>query len=1104
MSIVIDNITYQIENEDLPEIEYFEILTMGEIIKDNPTFIAFSREEIFNELYDFFKDSNKCDKITDLFFKDNSPNLQNYVFVANAQKKTQNCEYEDIQSFVDEIQKASNWPYKRSQTEKNKLMFAISYDNDAKQIRIKPTMNTNIQIIDESGLSTFYPIFKDDDTNIPVESAYYKKPLAVLEDALSEKITANLDQPLLFNHLKSDFYTDVNKLINAVKPKMKNIIEHFPIDKDDFEFDYNALNAHMHRFDTSLDDLTEIDFTILLEHLKDILHLETHKISYKKFKIKEHNVVNNKLELLNKIYADKKQHFLQLINVSEKMREDYNMLIANLEEEKININAPPLLYNNINDIVTAVINKDVSIEDIIENLSANKKLLVVSHIIDTLKGIITNDTESISMSLDTMTNKYKLLYKAIDVFFRFKFIDFYKDIKEVIEANDYSQYDGVPDIYKNNGNYEGMSINDGIEDFDFDDIDEEKPIKDSIDALDKYWLSIKYRDAQGFTEMLKFILPLIKKIHDTAKLPLNYERLSDELFHNFAGVPKKYDLMKNILHKADIKIADKIIQDIVKISPTKALNPSKLSALVSDDLVQYVLKCNSDWVTTMTDMLNTALAWWSLQIQDDIVNDTLVYQENIFMISYIDKWALDGAPLKDSKQGVLVYLCSICEDVLADNDYVYIDTTQINKHVLKIIDTKYKDIITNIREKGKDINKKRNYKGKETYLQLRNTVKNRQGDRLLNDYIDALLYMPSYQYKQLHKFLLGCCLQQIGKSFRSDSDIVEKGRDDLQKLKNKYAKIRLTQPKRYALYVSEGPKDEESDDEEILEQHITVKYNKSEFINDNAIQEWLQNMIDISPLLPSNNIETFIKSTKDAPVFAKQFIQMFCKTAGFKSHELETLLLNHHVNYKNIMLILCSIYKTYPTNNSEEEHLLLQSIMTLHNTLHHLDKLTIICNEYNQQDISRIRTYILCRALCLPCNVDLNNNGVLSVSVNVTNGFINNLMKLVYTTVTRYLRISKMPTQEENVAFITKIREENKRKILQVMNTKTPEERNLMNAIKKIGLKYEDDGDPDINNEQYNINDDYNDFEKDEVIMQDQEEYDIGDDDVQEYGFIYS
>jgi len=1098
MSVSIDNIIYQIEDEDLPEIEYFEILTMGEIIKHNPTFIAFSREEIYNELYDFFNDSNKSDNIADLFFKDKSANLQNYVFVVDAHKKQYDCEDEDIESVVDTVNKMTKLSYNIAQTEKRKLMFAITYDDDAKHIRLKPKSYTNIQFADD----TLYPVYKDDDTNIPVTAAYFKTPKAVHDDILSQKIIAFLETPILFNLIQSDTFTDIDKLVKAVKPKLDTALEHIKLDDDDYDLDYNHLNSILKRFDTSLNDLTETDFKIFLEHLKNILSIDAHKISYKKFKLQPLSLINNKLEFFNKL---NKKHLLQLLNIPEKTKEELVILIANLEEEKMNVNAPPLLYNNINDILHAVINNDVTLEDIIDNLTTNKKTITITHAINTLKELIANDIENINESIDEHTEKAKILHNVLNVFFSFQFIDFYADIKEVKEATDYSEYDGIPDVYKNNGNYEGMALDDNEDNFDIEDTDE-KQIKSS-DSLDKYWLSIKYKDALGFVDSLKFVLHLINKIHDNAKLPLNYERLCDELFRNFANIPTKYDLMKAILNKADIKLADDFIQDIVKISPSIALNTNQINSLVSDDLIRYVHTCNQDWVATIYDMILTALAWWSLQIQDDIVNDILVYQENDFMISYVDKWALDGLPLKDSKQGVTVYLCSILNDILIDNNWLYLQSASLQKEVMQKIDNLYKEFINDLRENAKDISKKRNYKGKDTYTQLLHTIKDKLGDRLLNDYINALLYMPSYKYKQLHKFLLGCCLQQIGKSFVTDKDIVEKERKDLQVAKKKYGKTRLTQPSRYALYVAHHKvdnSDSSDSDEEYDNMTITVPYEKLDAVDDSAIQKWLNNMKDKSPLLPNNDIEHFITSTKDAMTYAKHFIQLFCKTAGFKSQELDTLILEHNPNVKNILLMLCSIYKKTVTNSVEEEQLLKNAITSIHEILRDIDNLVNISNEYYTQDIIRIKKYILCRALCLPCNVNINTNGVLNTSINVTNGFVNNLMKLVYTTVTRYLRFSKMPTIEENIAFITKIREENKRKILQVMDTKTADERNLMNVIKKIGLKYEDDADNELELNQYNINDDYNDFEKDELILKDQEEYDDLDDDIQDYGFIYS
>jgi hypothetical protein len=1098
MSVSIDDIIYQIEDEELSDIEYFEILTMGEIIKHNPTFIAFTREEIYNELYDFFEDSNKSENIADLFFKNKMPNLQNYVFVVDAYKKQYECEDEDIGSFVDTMNKMTKLSYNVAQIEKHKLMFAITYDNDETKLRLKPKMYTNIQFTDDNIL---YPVFKDDDTNIPVTAAYFKTPIAVIDDALSQKVIAYLEKPLLFNLIQSDTYTDVDKLVKAIKPKIDTILQHIKIDDDDYDVDYNHLNSILRRFDTSLDDLTENDFKPFLENLKHISS-DVLKISYKKFKLQPFNVVNDKLEFFNKL---NKKHLLQLLNIPDKTKEELILLIANLEEEKMNINAPPLLYNNINDILQAVVNNDVTLEDIVDNLSDNKKTITISHAINTLKDIIANDIESIDKNIDNHTERERLLHHALNVFFKFQFIDFYADIKEIKEATDYSDYDGIPDVYKNNGKYEGMALNDDQDNFDTDDVDE--TLIKSSDSLDKYWLSIKYKDAYGFVESLKFILPLIKKIYDNAKLPLNYERLCDELFRIFASISTKYDLMKAILNKADIKLTDDFVHDIVKISPLIALNTSQINSLVSDDLIRYVHKCNQDWVTNILDMLLVALAWWSLQIQDDIVNDILVYQENDFMISYVDKWALDGLPLKDSKQGVTVYLCSIFDDIIIDNNLLYLQSASLQKEVMKKIDDLYKEFITDLRENAKDISKKRNYKGKETYTQLLHTIKDKLGDRLLNDYINALLYMPSYKYKQLHKFLLGCCLQQIGKSFVTDKDIMEKERKDLQVAKKKYGKTRLTQPSRYALYVAhhkEDDSDSYESDEEYDNMSITVSYEIMDIVDDNAIQNWLNNMKNNSVLLPNNDIEHFLTSTKDALTYAKHFIQIFCKTAGFKSQELDTLILDHNPNVKNILLMLCSIYKKTVINLPEEEQLLKNAIATIHDIIRDIDNLVKISNEYNAQDILRIKKYILCRALCLPCNVNINTNGILSASINVTNGFVTNLMKLVYTTVTRYLRFSKMPTIEENIAFITKIREENKRKILQVMDTKTADERNLINAIKKIGLKYEDDDDNELEMNPYNINDDYNDFEKDELILKDQEEYDDLDDDIQDYGFIYS
>ena len=115
--------------------------------------------------------------------------------------------------------------------------------------------------------------------------------------------------------------------------------------------------------------------------------------------------------------------------------------------------------------------------------------------------------------LDHLTYRFTRVKELMKDIFEYHFIDFYHDIKEIKAANDYSQYDGIPDIYKNDGKYDGAGdANEDDEDFDLSDTKLNKA------TLEKYWLSIKYKESHGFVEMLKIILMILSKVQDKAKL----------------------------------------------------------------------------------------------------------------------------------------------------------------------------------------------------------------------------------------------------------------------------------------------------------------------------------------------------------------------------------------------------------------------------------------------------------------------------------------------------------------------------------------------------------------------------------------------------------
>ena len=68
MEIEIDNNIFKFEDEELDEIEYLEIVSLDELINDNPAFIAMSREDIYENLYELFSDKKRSNTVTQLFY----------------------------------------------------------------------------------------------------------------------------------------------------------------------------------------------------------------------------------------------------------------------------------------------------------------------------------------------------------------------------------------------------------------------------------------------------------------------------------------------------------------------------------------------------------------------------------------------------------------------------------------------------------------------------------------------------------------------------------------------------------------------------------------------------------------------------------------------------------------------------------------------------------------------------------------------------------------------------------------------------------------------------------------------------------------------------
>lgn len=1025
-------------DEQLDEIEYYEIITIDDMIKDNPDFKAFSREEIYDELYNFFQDSNKAENLTDLFYK-NKKDHKNYVFITEATKKQYD---EDIESFIHDNLKLTKLQYNRSQNAKNKLFFAIDYDDQSQKLRLKPVSKTIIEVQDNNR-NLFYTVDSNDDINVPVLAVYYKKPKNTIQDYLSQKILSKFEHTKSINLVKTDSYNSIDKVIRDVKPEIGDILSNLPEDN----INYQTVNNILSHYDTSYDDISVDDYNKLRNHYQHILETKPDIIKTLKYVPKPIT------------YNDAKQNHVKYLKniiqlVPQQQITEYDILVSQLSDEKVNINFPGLIFNNFQDMIKSIQNNDMKIEDIVTNIKDYKEIQSIDNAIKTINDIKQTDYNDVDALIKSIDENNKPNFKDL---YDIKFVDFHKEAKDVKLANDFSNYDGIPPVYKNDQNFEGM-------------IDRENDVENNYipDLLnnEKILVSFRYKNNKGFREIMETVLKIFEKIQGNSALFLNYESLTEELYKYYAGLPTKFNILQSILTDKDISYTNDYIENLTKLTPNMIQNTD------NDNITEHVKEYNKQYTKNLFEMIFTGLCWWTIQILEDHMNDFLIFDPDRMMVEYVDKWSLSGAPVdKDSKTGVIVYLSEITNDVF-EREVIYTVPNDILKSCLKIFNDQYANELEYIKVNIKE-NKKN--KGRDAYKTLKNALSsNNRHEKVLNDYIQALIYMPGYKFKKIHKFLLGCCLQKIGDSFVPDSDIIGINRTDLRDAKNKFSKQRATVKKSKKMFY--------------IPKSLTNNKNNSSFNNHGIITdhdstdifEWVNNVN--SSLLPLEIVENInSKGSKYLQSKSMSYIDILIRTSGNKKKpEFESQIFkNHHLN---LLKYLNTIFIWYP-GNEEETMLLKEASKSLTDIIRKLPDLNKQVNDENKRYINDINNYILARAMCLPFNPDASQNEILTASIKVSYGFVKDFTNNVYNSLLKYITSTTMPTIEENTFLINSIRERNKNEQLKVMNKLTQEERQLEKEIKKMGISLE-------KSQNIEIDEDYNDD-----LREDYEDVDIGDND---------
>jgi hypothetical protein len=1086
-------------DEELDDIEYTEILSFDEMSKINPSFIALDKDEIYNNLYNFFKNKKKSDLIRSLFYeiliniesKNGKINdYSNYVFAVEGEieKYGEDFSKDAAFNFIDKYNNKSDL------ADFVKRRFCIEYNRKTDKIKLKPIHNTNTIIsTDEQNTKPefpkYHPIIKDfsttkcrqinkvediynindgDDINLPIIGSYYKIPTSTNEDYLYSKIASHLSNTINTNYKPSNNYRDIYELIKNTRPDISMIINEINKNKDSFYLDYSNINNIFKKYDYSLDFISDKDLEVLYDYMVTIIKNEKERKNiHKGFKIKKPVLINRKLTFFDNI--DKA---FKVINISadivaflEKTRD----LINNYKNDNIQTNIVPLKNYNLYDIIKQINEDAISIEDIIEELKISIKNINIENTLDTI-----NDILDAKENFENIKEYHKYI-KNLFIHSREHIFDYDKDGKHYVisKRENKAIYDGN-DI----DNYEGAQDDDDIID------DENKGIANDIavDAsnkianvydLNRYISNITFRNEKGFIEMLKIILEMIKKINDVANIDIDFDSLSNYLFKKYRSISTRYDKYLKEFEKKNVDDAPKYAKKYAVMTPAH-ISYSKHIDKIHADIIK---KVNDNFIENINVVFYNSICFWIVETQENIINKKISLDMNYLNPNHIDKL---------TTRGLLYYIIEIIGDFFKyndnnKNDYM-INIKGLKQTLINIIQDEYKD-------KDKEILNELLNKNDTERKNKCNTDKYKYTDEE-RYYIDKLLFTPSNnsKFEKIHKYIQGCCLRKLDNNFNDISDFEITNNTEIIKLKDRYSNMRLINKERDVRFTApkiikkktkkgkgkgkKGSSDESDEDDdfeieednsghndddiyakEIRDKYKNIKYiDKKPYIysiNNNDVDKWLQGMRDKSELLPNNLIDNIINY--DIDNVETVITNNIKKLKKVKKNIGSDFLNCKYINYRELLLNICKILyvnvNSSPTYKENEtlQNKIITAIKDIKKIIKHLYKLNKITNNDNMELINTINILIISNCL---------NHPDLSGIENIPSDFITYNAEELYEYLKSYLEgdYNKFLTPEEITIFINKKREEYKNIKLKENQNLDIEENEIRRQVKAAGI----------------------------------------------------
>lgn len=1025
-----------IEDEILPEIEIRELLSVEEMLEENPSFVTYNDEEIIELIHEFVQSYKKAGSFLNILkhiLRPHKSVLQNIVPVLQASLKDNSGE-EHVEEWIAENEEILKAPgYQLRQSLFQKLEYPL--------IHVPPSRDgmgflppRKMEVGYDGSYKHRTVVLPTDEVPQAVHSAIYEKPWVTQYTALVDRILLQKGTPETSEvPVSSEAMGTLIEQMETAKPDWDSFLSSLNVFPD-----HNELKGKMETFGISWDDLTEEQWMSLQEKLtsldmpkEDLDHVAEQKDMPKYVSVNELSFVDALVRVLQTPFDKMKYGAL------------YQAYVAAIPPQNPTMEVPLTAYE-IAQGIRGTEHGKFELADVATFLRWVRTRWVMDTAAKACDAFQAMESDVAQTKLAKFTQDWKRINERYRDRTAQSFLEMYKDVAEWKRGMSTEDYEGNmnrPILTFEEMQHEYVATQ--AEDDSEDETIVERSNENSYVVGDEFLHGL----SAGMKELLQPILFKMRKMADIGGLPLS---LPDVIAYLSARLERMSFL--EILQQNAPDVPPHLLHDIAFAPYQHAV-----SLAGTGPLRVIVEKMHQQFLQDKAKTFLDACAWWAMMIQEDAIFKRLSFDPMKGLRSCMLVWKNVGAPIiKDKNDGPLAYLTCVAHDVGVLKEFDW-NAEDFKKQLLGWIAANMEDRVATLKEKYADMKKEASFVDSKLTAanDLAEAIQKKQRDRVLPTFIKALLSMPSLLSTQQKPYVNGCCMQKLSSSYVADIDW-SGSFSTLSTVKQKFGEKRMTKMERPELgailprVVAPEPR--------TIEPRIVPEIEVVSPVTHAYLREWIlefQKPESYSSLMPP---EVILKIANDIPhckVLAQQYLKIVHATIGKKQTNISKILDN--LSFHDYVKCLHRIHKVLMVATkqftSEVELGFLQSaIAALTSFKKQFQKLQILSGEQNIVPLRNVAMMCVVRAMCLPTVPETAQGGVLLVARTVTDNFVKGIVQNTVRNLEQMTEISQMPTVEDVQNFITKMREQQKQTAIDEFEALSIADQELLRQAKKLGL----------------------------------------------------